>query len=1087
MRPVKLTISAFGPYAGEVSVDFERLGSEGLYLICGDTGAGKTTIFDAISFALYGVPSGSDRTARSLRSDFAAPSAETYVELEFEHRGECYVIRRNPEYERPKKRGSGMAKQLADATLAHGDETPVAGTRAVDKKVEELLGIDRSQFSQIVMIAQGDFRRLLKAETKERSSIMRKLFGTLPYLRFQDALSSRARELEDESKAARERLLALVPTIQVTGDERGRQLSALADSGAPSADDALALIAEQGSEDEATLARLEPVCAEKTAEVERLSALVERAGQLAQQRRSLEVARGELAEARAAVEPARRSAEEQEGHAARRKELADRAAVMERELSRFSELEAAEKAGREADAASAAARGKTTAAQEALGRADAALADARARAEGLSEAPAALARAEAEHAEAARVLAEAKQTLDAAEELARRQGEIPGLRDGAGDAQAKLDGLESALHDLATELERLRAEREELKDASAARERARAALDELLRELGEARDAYKEVQDREGRAGKANDLLAAAEREYGRRSSELETARADHAAKQRAFLDGQAGILAKGLTSGSPCPVCGSLEHPHPARLEAEVPTQEQVDAAAAAFERASVAATEASSAAAKARAKSEACEAELAQACERHGSLDELLARGRELSDALARAKEDMAAAEKREKSLQVVETRIDQAEHRSTGLAAQVDAARLTRDKARERLSVAEAQCREYAASLAEPDADAARAKEGNAEEVLASAEAALEASRSSVKELSAAKELVERLEGERPAMAVACEEAAATEARARSAAAEAAATVRTIRAGLTHASADELKAEQASVAREIESIDAKKRAAESALASAQERAARLSERVCSIESQVERLLADGDIDEQGVSADLVLARRARAGAEGARSEAKSRMDANARLAVKLEELRGGARDVAARYAETDALARTASGRLAGKQRLSFETYLQARWFDRVLAAANRRLVSMTEGRYELVRHKGIRSGGGAAQTGLDLDVLDSFTGKPRDASSLSGGESFKASLALALGLSDVVQAHAGGIELDTMFVDEGFGSLDQESLALTVRTLTGSENSNKLVGIISHVDELRASIDHKIVVERGRAGSTLRVEEG
>ena len=180
-------------------------------------------------------------------------------------------------------------------------------------------------------------------------------------------------------------------------------------------------------------------------------------------------------------------------------------------------------------------------------------------------------------------------------------------------------------------------------------------------------------------------------------------------------------------------------------------------------------------------------------------------------------------------------------------------------------------------------------------------------------------------------------------------------------------------------------------------------------------------------------------------------------------------------------------DALARTATGRLAGKQRLSFETYLQARWFDRVLAAANRRLSAMTENRYELVRHKGERRGGGAAQTGLDLDVLDSFTGKPRDASSLSGGESFKASLALALGLSDVVQAHAGGIELDTMFVDEGFGSLDQESLALTVRVLTGAENSNKLVGIISHVDELRASIDHKIVVERGRSGSTLRIEEG
>ncbi len=166
-------------------------------------------------------------------------------------------------------------------------------------------------------------------------------------------------------------------------------------------------------------------------------------------------------------------------------------------------------------------------------------------------------------------------------------------------------------------------------------------------------------------------------------------------------------------------------------------------------------------------------------------------------------------------------------------------------------------------------------------------------------------------------------------------------------------------------------------------------------------------------------------------------------------------------------------------------GKERITFETYLQARWFDRVLAAANRRLLVMTDGRYELVRHSGQRSGSGAAQSGLDLDVRDSFTGRPRAASSLSGGESFKASLALALGLSDVVQANAGGIELDTMFVDEGFGTLDEESLQLALRTLTELSGSNKLVGIISHVDELRTSIDRKIVVEAGRTGSTLHIE--
>ena len=1087
MRPHNLTISAFGPYAGEVSVDFERLGGKGLYLICGDTGAGKTTIFDAISFALYGTPSGSDRTARSLRSDFAAAGTETFVELEFEHRGERYVIRRNPEYERPKKRGTGMATQMADATLWHGDEAPVTGTRAVDKRIDELLGIDRNQFSQIVMIAQGDFRRLLKADTKERSAIMRKLFGTAAYLDFQNALSERGRKLEERSKATRERLLALVPTIRVTGEGREGRLRALADSEAPSADDALALLAEQGEQDDARLGHLDDELAGRATQIERLSALADRASQLARQRGLLEAAREGLARARAAVGPAQRRAEEQEGRADERKELADRAAVMDQELSRFSELDAAEKAEREAGAALSDARQGAASARAALERAEAALTEARAQASGLSEAPAALARAEAGHAEAARALGEAKDALEAVRELERRQEALPALRSSTADAQARLDGLEGASRELAAEFERLRVERDGLKDAPASRQRASAALDDVSRQIDETREAYRDVTDRERLANDAGTKLEAAERSYGERSGQLEAARSAHAAKQRAFLDGQAGVLAQGLAPGAPCPVCGSLEHPHPASAEGDVPTQEQVDAAAAVLERATAAATKASEAVATARAKAESCEAELAQARERHGGSEDLLARGRELAQALERAKAKLAAEDERVRRLGDAEGLIESASQRSSALASDIEAARKARDAAREKLSVSEAQCREYAASLSETDAGAARAKVEGAQRGLADAERALEAARRDARGLEDAKALVSRLEGERPSLVARRDEATSAEAAAHSSQAEAEATVRTIRDGLTHASAGALRAEQARVARQIEAIDEEKRAADGALASAQDEVTRLTERVSAAESQVKRLGEGGDVDEREVAASLSDARDARAAIEGERTTVAARAESNARLAAQLEELGASSRDVAARYAEVDALARTASGRLTGKQRLSFETYLQARWFDRVLAAANRRLVTMTENRYELVRHRGVRSGGGAAQTGLDLDVLDSFTGKPRDASSLSGGESFKASLALALGLSDVVQAHAGGIELDTMFVDEGFGSLDQESLALTVRVLTGAENSNKLVGIISHVDELRSSIDRKIVVERGRSGSTLRIEEG
>ena len=1076
MRPTKLTISAFGPYAGKATVDFERLGSEGLYLICGDTGAGKTTIFDAISFALYGVASGADRTARSLRSDFAAPGAETYVELEFEHHGGRYVIRRNPEYERPKKRGSGMATQLADATLSHEGEPPVTGPRAVDKAIDELLGIDRNQFSQIVMIAQGDFRRLLKADTKERSAIMRKLFGTHPYLKFQDALAARSHKLEDQAKSTRELLLALVPTIQVTGEERTGRLAGLVGSEAPDADVALALLREQGAEDDAERACLEAKRARGAAEVGRLSGLAERASQLERQRVELRGAREELESARAAVEPALEAVDEQNGRADKRRRLADRAAVMEQELSKFSELASAEDEERLAASALSKARRVSEGARGALDRADASLVAARDAAANLSDAPAALARAQAERSEAARLLDEARKTLDGATELARRRAALPALT-----------GLGDASHDLAEELARARDEREGLKDAPAALERARSARDELSRQVDDVRLWYRSATNREKALTEANRRLEDARSAYAASAAKMEQARAAHADRQRAFLDGQAGVLARGLAFGAPCPVCGSLEHPHPAALASEVPTQEQVDAAATALDRATAQATEASAAASSALANAEACEAELARERESHGSSDELLAKGKELARDLEAAKGEAKAAEGRVGELRDAEALVTRLERKSAALSAELESARTACDEVRGQLSDAEASCREYAATLVEADEGVARAGVEEARACLARAEKALATASAEAKRLESARELVSRLEAGRPALAAACDEAAAGEAQASSRQADAAATVRTIRAGLSHASAEELKGERARVVREIEAIDAAKRAADERLASAQDAVTRLTERVDSIVTQVRHLSEGGDVDASQVSAELSAAREAQTAVEDERARVSARAGSNDRLAGELERLGEGARDVAARYAEMDALARTATGRLAGKQRLSFETYLQARWFDRVLAAANRRLSTMTENRYELVRHKGERRGGGAAQTGLDLDVLDSFTGKPRDASSLSGGESFKASLALARGLSDVVQAHAGGIELDTMFVDEGFGSLDQESLALTVRVLTGAENSNKLVGIISHVDELRASIDHKIVVERGRSGSTLRIEEG
>ncbi len=1086
MRPQKLTISAFGPYAGEVSVDFEELGAAGIYLICGDTGAGKTTIFDAISFALFGSPSGSDRTARSLRSDFAAPDAETYVELEFSHRGELYRVRRNPEYERPKRRGEGMTTQMADATFAHADEPPVTGPRDVEKAILELLGIDRSQFSQIVMIAQGDFKRLLKAETKERAAIMRKLFGTGPYVEFQRALKSRAGKLEEQTKNNRERLLALVPTIQVTGDEREARLATLCDSELPDGEEALGLLAAQREDDAAELSRLESERAAATSEVERLSALVERAGLLEAQKRSLAESEDKLACAREAVGPARELVAQQEARGPERQQLADKAAVIAQELEKFSELEAAVKAETEASGVLRQAASRAQAAQEALARCDEELAAGRLQAEQLADAPAALERANAAKQAASQELEQAQATLNSISELANRKAELASIRSKAQGSQEAFSRAEAACREHEAELEGLRAEEASLKDAPAQVERLRAQRDEAARQLSEARENYRELLRRQGLVAAAQEELKAAKAKYLELRDAMEVARAAHAEKQRAFLDGQAGVLARDLQPGAPCPVCGSLEHPHPASLAGEVPTQEQVDVAAAELDRSTAVATEASKEMSVANASLTSCDAELADFVSRQGASEELLKRGKELSAEVESLEGRLSDATAREQKLKACEKHIGEAQKKAEKLTSELDTARASRDDLRGKLSAAEAALAEYEAGLPQIDAQAAKAAVDGACLRLSEAEDTCEKAKADVARLQSAKDGVARANQQRPTLAGACDAAAANESQARSRQAEAAATAKTIRGGLAHENVGLAKAERDGIACKIGAIDQALRKAQEDLSAKEAEANKLAAEVESARLQVKRLSEAGEVDAPKVAAELDQARARREGLENQRAGVASRVDSSQRLAAQLAALAKDGREAAERFAEVDALSRTANGQLSGKQRLSFETYLQARWFDKVLAAANRRLLEMTEGRYELMRHKGVRSGGGAAQSGLDLDVLDSFTGKPRDASSLSGGESFKASLALALGLSDVVQAYAGGIELDTMFVDEGFGSLDQESLALTVHTLTGSENSNKLVGIISHVDELRQSISHKVIVERGRTGSTLRIEE-
>lgn len=1170
-------MSAFGPYAGVVEVDFEQLGREGIYLVTGDTGAGKTTLFDAIEFALFGQPSGTYRTARSLRSDFADPSTETFVELSFEYHGETYRVRRNPEYQRPHLRQKGkIATQDARAELhVPGRETPYEGVKQVNEAIEGLLGITREEFGQIVMIAQGDFRKLLSAETAERSEIFRKLFETAPYRQLQDNLDARRRELYGQTQQLREQVRLYAKQVRMAEDDPRADIVALAgktgvagssrDADAPAGESAgesgsgggqlIDVLGDLVREGRQRVKELESLLDERNAAVTAASAALERAQQARTRAEQAEGARADLGRLQGQLPAADEALAAAEGRRDEREELARRLGAEQEALPRYDELEDARAELEKARAGEErAARQATQVAEKAQALAGK-LAEAQAFVEEHRDADAALARAQAAQqaaqgrAEAAAEQLRAHEKLATArkrcEELAERESRAAGL---AADVQEALATLEGKASELRTTEEALAGA-----PARAAREQGRVSeLEERLRQVRAHADELARATEQ---CGDAERKLMGLQEAYQRAQATF--SQVDEASRgvERAFLDGQAGVLARRLVEGEPCPVCGSTAHPHPASCVDEVPSEDAYRAAQQASEDARAAMQRAAATCQEAQAVLAERAATVGQLEDAHGSAEALKQRADELEEQLAETRAQASDAARERARYEQARTQLAQAEQHATRSRAELTAAQEAHAELGRQLAAARASVEQLAGSLALADENGARAEAEAANAALAEAEAASRA----------AETLAERVAGMRSQAEALAEQARVAQERADACERERteahttcerlAARVESIGSALSHASRDEAQAC-------VEGLASRVRVLDEELAQARKRRDELAAGIARLTAQIETLASQepDDADEAegaetgtgaadearnvnaaskgGDSSEIEaadgdgVAREAKALESGAAAfpaagsapvacdatplsplgRAQARVDraqaalndaatlrdeasalltqASADLSSNsdvLERLRRVEKEGAGltqRYDEVAELANAANGNLrGGKDRIAFETYLQATYFDRMLCAANRRLALMTDGRYELLRRDTAATKNKLA--GLDLDVLDHHTGKQRDAKSLSGGESFKASLAMALGLSDVVQARSGGIELNTMFIDEGFGSLDQESLQLAIKTLGELSGGGKLVGIISHVEELKESIDRKIIVEHGRTGSTLRME--
>jgi exonuclease SbcC len=908
-------MSAFGCYADKQTINFEILGNEGLFLITGDTGAGKTMIFDAITFALYGEASGDNKKADMLRSKYAQETAETYVELSFQYHNKIYFIKRNPSYARAKQRGEGTTEEKADAELHLPGDQIVTKLREVNAKIEEILGINREQFVQIAMIAQGEFLKVLHASTEDRIEIFRKIFYTDIYKTFQDRVKKDTNGLVAEIKEHSRGYDYSLGNIQIDANsyENAQKLSD-AKSGLVSAGDVIEWLTKIISADDEVFSANEKLLEEVNAKLAEINQRFGQAEQDKKARDTLKVAEDRLPAESAVQQEAESALNVEKAKQPEYEAVKAQALEMERSLPKYQEL------------------------QNLIDLIK------------VNEEKLYVKEQNAENMQK-------KQTTDTSSFEASKE-ELRSLA----DAEVIAETLRNQQGKLATKQSNL--------------ESLSAMLDDYSRLLSG---------------------LKAAQDDYTEKSTVAKTKRNGYESLNKAYLDEQAGILAVELKDGQPCPVCGSTEHPVPAILSVMAPTKGELDNAKSAAEVAELEMTAANGLASNLNGQSDTKRGEIISAAttllgealfdnipsalgraftEVKTGLEEVREQLVEQKKRIARKKELNEAMPTLESNLNKVGEALGKSKEQVAALISQLEADRKTMDKqAAELIFKSEAAARAEISDL--------NTKKSSYEEALQAAQNAYNAAKTKA-------------------------DGTATE-------------IQTLKAQLGD-----------SQPLDLDALYQEKDTAEN-----QQRGLGESNRVVSTR-------------------------------KSANQTALNSISKTAKTIMELE----------ARYKWLKEISDTANGDISGKEKIKLETYIQAAYFDRIIARANIRLLQMSNSQFELKRRD---ISGKQGQSGLDLNVIDHYNDTERDAKTLSGGESFIASLSLALGLSDEIQNNAGGIRLDSMFVDEGFDSLSETKLSQVIQALTSISQTNRLIGIISHVAGLDEKIGRKIVVTKDRTGGS------
>ncbi len=1107
MKPITLVLSAFGPYAKKTEIDFASMGGQGLYLITGDTGAGKTTIFDAIAFALYGEASGDVRKPDMFRSKYAGDDVPTFVRFEFEYRKQKYTVERNPEYMRPKGRGSGYTLQKAEAKLEYPDgRAPVTRTKEVTKAVTELLGLDRKQFTQIAMIAQGDFQKLLFAATDERGKIFRQIFKTGAYQKVQERLRAAVKAQKEEYEELKRSMSQYIDSAICMEDsafyEKWSQLQKKKPDGMH--EEGETLLEWICQESEAALKdfdkKIEQLEREQRGQDERLWRLHkanEQMERLKKETLALEEHKPDYEREKARYESClewekecsqiflqikelegrlqlfERMQKERENQRKRERELKEGQDMRELLLEKKKELELSLKAGREKHQS-----------LSSLGE----------KRERLSH-----------------------QISQAKERLSTFTAQKQGIEQLEKEAKAQKEALEK----MSGELEKS-GKRQELWDREWETlknvDTKQLELDQKRREAAAKKQLHEKLLLQAHDYKKRQQSLVKTQQDYRRFGKEKEQADERYRDMERLFYDAQAGMLAEGLKEGASCPVCGSTHHPKPAKMPDKAPTKAQLNKEKEKLAEAEKNVQQASAKAGRILESLSLQRGDIIKAMEELGEplvfteheepeaflmeaflIEDFLTEWQEKLDLCGekiREKERLLAAEwetiqqdkNRKKELeglrQLEKERFESLTERyrrcSDGYASlngklEEKMRQWQELKRKMQLSDNGEKCdsfyeQQFIEDLNKSISDLeAQLKENDGQQLikrrleqeLPKKERKMEELTSQIQEMEV--DIARKKEGQKADLN----------------------KIADLAKQIGTDNKEEVESRISALSKRAKTLTDEKEAAQKAYLDSKARLERLCAAVETLQSQLKDAPESGaeKEEEARLQKQEILQRKNKIRAK--RDFAQNAYLTDREILRRLKAQKGHAEQVEKKYIWMRELSDTANGTLNGKPKIELETYIQMNYFDRILGRANVRLLTMSGGQYELKREEGSDSLKGKA--GLELCVIDHYNATKRSVKTLSGGESFEASLSLALGLSDEIQSFAGGVQMDSMFVDEGFGSLDQEALTQAMKALIRLTEGNRLVGVISHVAELKEQIERKIVVtkDRGRDGIGSRVE--